>query len=1520
VLTLAEIGNSSTLTTIRILNGSSWFFSSVWRGASEDYLLTIQTYNQGLEINREYILWIEVNYPDSSPFYLSAEAFVSFTLRERETNLELTSSPEPTQFLENINFTINYQDSLSLDGIAGATITLTVGGVDLVEGVDYVLQSPTEGSYYISLNTTALGPPGTTVNLVLRASWTSNAPYYSTSTLSLTLSVTQRNSISEILASTTQVKFLENVTFTIRYSDETTGQTIQLSKNQLLIYSEGTVLLGNDFSMIYLGSSYEVSINSSVLTVGLISNWNITFYIDWQSNVAPYYADGRASAWVTVVNRIGIVIRETAPTVPIYDNMTLKITYVDDSTSAGINDAIVQFDCVSPSGLIEGVDFWIFRNAGNYSILVDTTILGSTGTFTFSLRLLWNPTLAPFYRNTTTIFLQGTVRLIQAQLTNEEPDPSTVPINDNVTVVLNLQDLDHDIPLTGAESSFSVRYKTNASGPATWSITPISPGVYELVIDCSDAGAIGTNALIITLSFLDYQTVEVQVPFQIRLRQGELNELTVPSAIYGEATYVIVELVDKDASNAPISDAILIITWPDIGYTPDYTSLGNGQYNITLTTASLDAGLYTLVVGAQKSDYFISDISVPVQIKSIPTELILPQTIPDVYWGEDVTIWAMFNDTRDNILISGATLVYQFGVLSGSLTEVILDPGNYSFAVDTGNLAISTTYVVSITATLKNYVTITRQVIVTILKLPIALTVVSEAQQEVFKGSLVNITVYVNNTYSNVPLLGATVEVTWMAQGTQTMILSPVPGKNGYYAGFIDTSDLFVGDYVITIRTGGANYISVATSASIRIKQIATVLLLDVLTSTYSTRTFNWSDTIRIGVFVLAPSLNESYPLSTGLANCTVLWSLSGTSFTGEFLNGTSIGGLGYFYFDFETWDYSASTYTLRITAYPNVGMFAYSSNLTTLIIEPIETSVESTYLSPKIWGWTGWVNLTYWDLLFDRGIAGANIVVDWDGVESTFRFVGNGTYQIFINASLVNPGIYPVSVRFLMDNYKSGTGVFTLNVREVPTSISVFVPAINQIESDVLNLEVPYGDTLPLVLFYNDTWYNRGIPGANEMTGVILGSTLPETDYLLIEELAYGNYSLLLDTTRWEVSPIPYRVVLSFYLANWSRATINIHITIINVPTSLQIDGSTSLSMSYGQVYSIWVFYYDNWEGHAGEGIAGSSINATSLDPRYVIVSLNQSDPSRPGWYEIRVLSQRTQGSAIVSIILSKENYESSSAFIAISVEPSDFDVLLERAMIYGIPIGLILLAGAVLWTRLFSVPKRLREIGGMIKTISKGKIPDPPDNVPSRQEIVADLFNDIAGPIGITKTASSMPSEAIAMDVPEIEELLVQLAILSKLTTEELEDFKLDVSKMKLSEQVNFVKEVINQEAIKQGRIERKPMEIILKETAVKAQAVLAGEEIEYVTEPEPVEEMVELEEVDEPVELTPEPIDFEEVYATDMLSEDELNEIRQRLVDAGIKGSELETIMDQTRELPRELAEELLKSILGKGGEEK
>jgi len=1511
-----QIGNGSTPTTIQILNGSSWLFTSSWRSLSEDYLLTIETFNQDLEINKTYVLLLRISYPDASPFYRAAEAYVSFILRERTTYLDLIDAPIPSPYLEYVNLTVFYGDSDSANGIAGAVITLSLSGVDLIEGNDYILQRTIDGLYYISVNTTSIGPAGTSASLSLQASWDAGTPYYTESFITLTLSVTRRDASTEILTSPVQVMFLENVSFVFRYIDDENVVLIPLVKSQLLIFSGGSLLPSSYFSMIFTGIGYEISINSTMLSSGLISNWNITVIIDWQDNAVPYYTDEKVSVWVTVVNRRGLLLRDPVPTTPIGDNMSLTFTYVDATSELEISNAIVIFDCVSPSGLVENEHFWVTRNGGQYTILVDTSFLGSTGTYTFSLRLLWNPSTAPYYANSTAVLLQGSVRLIQVLLVSSNPTPSTVPINDNVSVNLTYRDLDHDVLISGAEMAFSVIYKTNTSGPGIWSMTPDGFGNYLLVVDCSDAGAIGTNTLIITISFSNYQAVEIQVPFQIRERQGELNELPPSDTYYGGTTYVDVQLIDIDAAGAPISDAILSLSWPGID-SPIWSPLGNGWYRINLTTNSLNSGIHSLLIGAQKSDYFITEISVPVQILRIPTEIIMQGTLPNVYWGEDLSLWAIFNDTYNGGFISGATVVYQIGTLNGPMPEDV-PAGNYSITIDTGSLTTATSYIITVTATFDNYVTATKQVTVNVLRIPLGLVIMGSVHPELFKGTPLNITVYVNNTLYNTPLLGATVTAT-KTGGTLTITLAPVAGLDGYYSGLVDTSSFIVGEYVIEIKATRTNYIAASTSLSVQIRQIPTVVYLDAETSTYSSQAFNWSDIITIGIYVLVPSLNESDPYSTGLSNCTVEWSLSGTSYSGQFQNGTLLRGAGYFYFDFDTQFFEAKAYTMRISAYPNLGMFAYSTNTTTLRINPVTTSVDSTFLGAKVWGWSGWVNMTYWDQLHISGVDFAEIRVDWEGNVSVYNYLGDGIYAIFINTSLVRPGVYPVSVNFLKDNYEGGTGVFTLTVLEVPTSIEVYTSSINQIDGNTLALIVPFGDVLPITLFYNDTWYCRGIPGATEMTAVVIGPSIPDKDSLTIEELAFGNYSLLFDTTNWIVSSTPYRVILSLNLGNWSRATINLDITIINVPTSLEVEGGTTITMNFGQLHTIRIRYYDTWEGHNQAGIPNGIINATSLNENYVVVSFNQSDPSQPGWYEVVLFSQRVQGSAVIIIELTRDNYDQASISVAVGVEPSEFDLLIESAVIYGVPIGFILLLGAFLWTRLFSVPKLLRHIRKMVGSAAKGKIPKPPEAVKSRQQIVAELFNEIAEQIGLTRAADQMPQVSVAMEIPEIEGLLMQLTVLTKLTPDELEDFKLDLTKMKLSEQVNFVKEVINQEAIKRARSERKTMEMVLEETAVQARSLLAGEEPVVVELPPAPEETVEPPEVVEEEIVEPELIEPEEDIVVDLLSDVEIEEIRKKLIDAGIGKNELKTIIDQVRELPRELVEELLKSVLGKGGEE-
>ena len=191
-------------------------------------------------------------------------------------------------------------------------------------------------------------------------------------------------------------------------------------------------------------------------------------------------------------------------------------------------------------------------------------------------------------------------------------------------------------------------------------------------------------------------------------------------------------------------------------------------------------------------------------------------------------------------------------------------------------------------------------------------------------------------------------------------------------------------------------------------------------------------------------------------------------------------------------------------------------------------------------------------------------------------------------------------------------------------------------------------------------------------------------------------------------------------------------------------------------------------------------------------------------------------------------------------------------------------------------------------------------------------------------------MPMESVPVNIPEMGELLIQLSILTHLNPDELDEFKADISKMKLSEQAVFVKEVIDQEAIRAARRDGITMEEVLEKTSLEAkQRLRGGEAVEGITkattEEEPILLLPEEEpEVEEPTigeAETPESIKKdlakeirteEHVSITEKLSDYEIEELRKELQAKGVQAHEIDTIIEQARELPRDLVDELLKSL--------
>ncbi|MFW9892375.1 MAG: hypothetical protein ACFFFO_09245, partial [Candidatus Thorarchaeota archaeon] len=230
------------------------------------------------------------------------------------------------------------------------------------------------------------------------------------------------------------------------------------------------------------------------------------------------------------------------------------------------------------------------------------------------------------------------------------------------------------------------------------------------------------------------------------------------------------------------------------------------------------------------------------------------------------------------------------------------------------------------------------------------------------------------------------------------------------------------------------------------------------------------------------------------------------------------------------------------------------------------------------------------------------------------------------------------------------------------------------------------------------------------------------------------------------------------------------------------------------------------------------------------------------------------------------------------------------------------IILFGVV-WVRILRVPKIIRIISGQVRQLRRGRMPKPAKGMKSRQALIAELFNEINEPMGVKRKASQMPAEPIIIEVPEIDELVIDLAILTGMTQEELDDFRFEISKMKMSQQTTFVREVISQEAIRVAGIQNKSVEQVLKEVVAERRKRIGGVE----TPSEPV--IYEVDEED--IEVTEEEgIDFEQ-----QLRELEISEMAEQLRKRGIPDHEIESFTSQARELPKDVVEMLLQSFMPK-----
>jgi hypothetical protein len=164
-------------------------------------------------------------------------------------------------------------------------------------------------------------------------------------------------------------------------------------------------------------------------------------------------------------------------------------------------------------------------------------------------------------------------------------------------------------------------------------------------------------------------------------------------------------------------------------------------------------------------------------------------------------------------------------------------------------------------------------------------------------GGQASIVVYLKDSESASLVPDANVTASW---DFANLTLTEVPGQPGYYSVNMPTFNATFGTYEIQVSAYRENYANATVTISMAISRIDMVVWLDSTTAAYEYTPVYWSEVVRIGVYVLAPDLNPSDPYSTGLSNCTVRWFSAELGTSGTLVNGTLLGGPGYYYFYFK--------------------------------------------------------------------------------------------------------------------------------------------------------------------------------------------------------------------------------------------------------------------------------------------------------------------------------------------------------------------------------------------------------------------------------------------------------------------------------------------------------------------------------------------------------------------------------------------------------------------------------------------
>ncbi|MFW9767587.1 MAG: hypothetical protein ACFFEM_02105 [Candidatus Thorarchaeota archaeon] len=1340
-----------------------------------------------------------------NPFYADVQnqEFVVLVLLRSS---QLTHVPfTPGQWGNNVTIEFVYTDIIS------GTTTGMLGTLTLDIGASFYTVTPgAEGHFTVVLNSSAFGPPGL---YYLNASIVYEGSNYVSDAFEYFAFTVLERSTQIGYESPDNAPYLSNVTFVITYTDDSTGSGI--TGAMVVVSSDPLVLvLGTDYWITDLGlGEYLIEVDSSSLGAPAAYQLNVTV----SYSGAPYYLTSLRTISANVVHRpTQIRIVETPGNTPFLENVSFSFVFEDflDKSFITIDKSHITLSHGVSETLIPAGEYRLSNFGTYYQISFNSTILDAFSLVTshdIQMLIEWTSG-SPFYSNRTTT--------TQASTTNRPtvilfPLVEESPYFDNITIDLEYIDF---LTGTGIDGANVVLSTSNWTVPS-YQLIILGNGVYQLVVNTTVFGATGTVYFDITVTWSGapfYSDRDaLNIPAKIRHVQTSLIAEAPPagSTAVGVPITVVLTLEDFDHDRL-LEGAVIAADWTIItGNSYQWVEIGNGVYELTLNTTGLVAQQYWISVTATKTFYQVAQAQVLVQPGAQIVEIVLSQSTYYGDWGEIVNIsfwiqepfYLTYVEGFDSTLLWNGT-IYYFTDTGTGFYYLLLDSSDADFGIYNPQITVSREF----------YQTRQKSFTLVVSKAPGVILPLQSTYDAVVDTSI-DIYVYLNNTVTGAPVTGAVVTMEW--NGTVSGLTAT--GVPGWYTGSVDVTGFAIGVFPLTVRAVTTNVQFIDTNIDINIIPIPTTIAASdgsIIRYVYFGET--------LSILAVYNDTYNNVLLPGGIVTYT-LGDLSG-SFTDE-LNGS-------YSVVIDVSSLASQSIYLRMVATKAGYATAIKSIVITILPIPTEVSVSPLLQS----GYAG-DTLTYYfnftDTQHDTPVVGANVLASWQGGDAIVNDLANGTYQVIVLINVDIPGLYDLVVRFDLTNFTTRTLTAKVEVYATPAVIEgptlVSVP-INEPTSIIYNVINQIDDS-----------------HITDIIGIAYSTQLGETE---LELLGNGSYSLNLAGDLFYGT---YVFDIAFGTVKYSLAPMHLEVRIRPVDTQLVYLNDTVIT-SPGVLFSVSITYFDV-DHRIGISDANISVQASQTNITYWA----DRTTDELGTYTLWFTAERDR-TFTVTIFFEKEDYESQQFILTIKSDISSQQQF-QQALIVGGSSALILIAMLIVaYVRVWSIPKQIRAINRMMRALSKGRIPKPA-SAPTRRFISMEIVNEEASALKIRKDSSEIWEYPIETTIPEVNELLEELAMITGLGEVEIEAFKADLARMRASERPGFLKEVIEQERARRADVLAKP------------------------PEGEPAPDKV-------PLAQRPE----------------ELEDLRQKLLKKGMASDEIDVIIEEAKSLSKADLDALLSSL--------